>query len=66
MLGRLIPDYFPKIFGKLENESLDMEASKVLFEKLVEEINANSETTLSLDEIVYGFVSHQQLTFEHH
>ncbi len=23
VLGRFLPDYFPKIFGALENESLD-------------------------------------------
>jgi 5-oxoprolinase (ATP-hydrolysing) len=54
MLGRLIPDYFPKIFGKSEKEPLDVEASRVLFEKVAEEINASHEKELSLDEIVYG------------
>ncbi|KAF5350124.1 hypothetical protein D9756_009041 [Leucocoprinus leucothites] len=56
MLGRLIPDYFPKIFGKSEKEPLDIEASRVLFEKVAEEINASNEKKLSLDEIVYGFI----------
>lgn len=54
MLGRLIPDYFPKIFGKTEKEPLDIDASKVLFEKVAEEINASHEKKLSLDEIIYG------------
>lgn len=54
MLGRLIPDYFPKIFGKTEKEPLDIEASRRAFEKLAEEINVGQETKLSLDEIVYG------------
>jgi N-methylhydantoinase A/oxoprolinase/acetone carboxylase beta subunit len=39
ILGRLIPDYFPKIFGKGENEGLDAEASQTGFEKLAKEIN---------------------------
>ena len=57
LLGRLIPDYFPKIFGKSEKEPLDVEASRVAFEKVAKEINDNHpELVLSLDEIVYGFV----------
>ncbi|KAF8197074.1 Hydantoinase/oxoprolinase-domain-containing protein [Pholiota molesta] len=56
LLGRLIPDYFPKIFGKSEKEPLDIEASRSAFEKLAEEINAEQDKKLSLDEIVYGFI----------
>jgi len=37
ILGRLIPDYFPKIFGKSENESLDVNASRVAFERVAKE-----------------------------
>lgn len=54
MLGRLIPDYFPKIFGKTEDQPLDIEASKSAFEKVAREINKSFDTRLSLDEIVYG------------
>jgi len=54
MLGRLIPDYFPKIFGKNEKEPLDIGASRQAFEKLTEQINSENETKLSLDEVVYG------------
>ncbi|KAG6841174.1 hypothetical protein C0991_001099 [Blastosporella zonata] len=56
ILGRLIPDYFPKIFGKSEKEPLDAEASRVAFERLAEDINANHDGELSIDEIVYGFI----------
>lgn len=56
LLGRLIPDYFPKIFGKSEREPLDIEASQSAFEVLAKHINDNSETKLSFDEIVYGCV----------
>ncbi|KDQ17380.1 hypothetical protein BOTBODRAFT_64359 [Botryobasidium botryosum FD-172 SS1] len=56
LLGRLIPDYFPKIFGKSEKEPLDTAASKEAFEKIAEEINGSSEKQLTLDEIVYGFI----------
>jgi len=56
MLGRLIPDFFPKIFGKSESEPLDIEASRAQFEKVAEEINASHDGELSLDDIVYGCV----------
>ena len=56
MLGRLIVDYFPKIFGKSEKEPLDTEASRSAFEALAKSINANQEKQLELDEIVYGFI----------
>lgn len=55
LLGRLIPDYFPKIFGKSEKEPLDSEASRTAFDKLAAEINADQDKKLSLDEIVYGY-----------
>lgn len=39
ILGRLLPQYFPKIFGPNENEALDIEASRSQFELLRVEIN---------------------------
>ncbi len=58
LLGRLIPDYFPKIFGRNENEGLDVESSRSAFEKLAKEVNESyaesSGKELSLDETVYG------------
>ncbi|KAF7307667.1 hypothetical protein MKEN_01126600 [Mycena kentingensis (nom. inval.)] len=57
LLGRLIPDFFPKIFGKSEKEPLDVDASKSAFEVLAKQINDSSENSnLGLDEIVYGFI----------
>ncbi|KAJ3786784.1 5-oxoprolinase [Lentinula aff. detonsa] len=65
LLGRIIPDYFPKIFGKSEKEPLDADMSRKLFEKVVEEVNSSggnsagasdSRKRLSLDEVVYGFI----------
>ncbi|KIY72893.1 hypothetical protein CYLTODRAFT_485875 [Cylindrobasidium torrendii FP15055 ss-10] len=56
ILGRLIPDYFPKIFGHSEKEPLDVEASRVKFDELAKDINAQHEGELSLDEVVYGFI----------
>jgi 5-oxoprolinase (ATP-hydrolysing) len=57
LLGRLIPEYFPKIFGKSEKEPLDVDASRREFERLAKTINENAANELSLDEIIYGCVS---------
>ncbi|KAF2234235.1 hypothetical protein EV356DRAFT_446982 [Viridothelium virens] len=60
-LGRLLPDFFPKIFGEKENEGLDASASENLFKELAEEINKDVAGTdkskeMSIDEIAYGFI----------
>ncbi len=54
LLGRILPDFFPKIFGKSEKEPLDVEVSRAAFEKLRDEINRHSDSRLSLDDVVYG------------
>ena len=56
MLGRLVVDYFPKIFGKSEKEPLDIEASRRKFEDVRKEVNESGdfEKKLSLDEVAYG------------
>lgn len=69
MLGRLLPEFFPKIFGKNEDEGLDIEASKKLFEELTKQINDEVSSggaegqvngaggkKMSTDEIAYGFI----------
>jgi 5-oxoprolinase (ATP-hydrolysing) len=53
-LGRLLPEYFPKIFGKSEKEPLDIEASQRAFEQVQKEVNNHSSHQMSLDEIAYG------------
>jgi 5-oxoprolinase (ATP-hydrolysing) len=54
LLGRIIPDFFPKIFGESEKEPLDLDTSRAAFEKLREDINRHSDSKLSLDDVVYG------------
>ena len=39
VLGRIIPEFFPKIFGKSEKEALDLEGAVKAFEGLTNEIN---------------------------
>ena len=55
-LGRLLPEFFPKIFGKNEDQGLDPEASKKLFEELTEEINSKTDKSMTSDEVAYGFI----------
>lgn len=39
VLGRLLPEYFPNIFGPNHNEPLDLESAILEFDKLTEQIN---------------------------
>lgn len=57
-LGRLIPEYFPKIFGPNEDEPLDREITKKLFIKLAQEINSSSTRKVAFtpEEIALGFL----------
>ncbi|RFU30411.1 hypothetical protein B7463_g5922, partial [Scytalidium lignicola] len=56
-LGRLVPEYFPHIFGENENEPLDTTASKKLFENLCVEVNAGLDSTrLTPEEVALGFL----------
>ncbi|GAA6023156.1 hypothetical protein JCM10207_005745 [Rhodosporidiobolus poonsookiae] len=61
VLGRLFPDYFPRIFGPTEDQPLDREASVAKFEELRKEINEYNKTSgsgkeMTLDEVAYGFI----------
>ncbi|WAQ86706.1 hypothetical protein PtA15_7A434 [Puccinia triticina] len=50
LLGRLVPGQFPKIFGPNEDQELDVEASRTLFEELRATINHDLQQDLSVDE----------------
>lgn len=58
VLGRLLPEYFPKIFGPNEDESLDLSASTAKFAILTEEINRANPTMkpMTPQEVAYGFI----------
>ena len=38
MLGRLLPEYFPQIFGETEDQPLDYKTTQTEFAKLTEEV----------------------------
>ncbi|CAD5166640.1 unnamed protein product [Musa acuminata subsp. malaccensis] len=63
ILGTIIPDYFPSIFGPNEDQPLDVEAARKEFEKLSIEINSyrkshdSSAKDMTIEEIALGFVN---------
>lgn len=58
-LGRLLPDYFPKIFGPNQDEALDFDLTSKKFKELTEEINKDKESEgikLTPEEVASGFL----------
>ncbi|KAI9846610.1 MAG: hypothetical protein M1837_003851 [Sclerophora amabilis] len=55
-LGRLLPDYFPKIFGPNENEELDVEITRRKFTELAKQVNQETNSAKSEEEIALGFI----------
>ncbi|KAL2115628.1 hypothetical protein VTJ04DRAFT_9883 [Mycothermus thermophilus] len=56
VLGRLLPDFFPKIFGPKENEGLDPDASRRVLQALADQIARETGKELDVDEVAYGFL----------
>ena len=56
-LGRLLPEFFPKIFGEKEDEPLDMEITAKLFKELTDEINSDRDQKMTPEEVAYGFIN---------
>ncbi|XP_072948342.1 5-oxoprolinase [Epargyreus clarus] len=60
LLGRLLPEYFPKIFGPTENEPLDKDATISKFKKLTDEINSflkqDGGKEMTMEEVAMGFI----------
>ena len=54
VLGRLLPDYFPKIFGKNEDQPLDFEASFNAFKELTKQVS-------KVHQIVHKGIDHTSL-----
>ena len=57
-LGRLLPEYFPRIFGPNEDSALDRDATIDLFKTLTDEINdfLKTESPMSMEEVAMGFI----------
>lgn len=63
ILGFVIPDYFPSIFGPNEDQPLDIQTTRKEFEKLAKEINFYRKSQdpsikdMTVEEIALGFVN---------
>ncbi|KAJ5123783.1 Hydantoinase B/oxoprolinase-domain-containing protein [Penicillium atrosanguineum] len=56
-LGRLLPQYFPNIFGANEDQPLDCEVTKKLFQQLTDKINQdNGGGQLTPEQVALGFL----------
>ncbi|XP_042148040.1 5-oxoprolinase isoform X2 [Ixodes scapularis] len=56
-LGRLLPDHFPKIFGKNEREPLDKAAAMEALRKLTAQVNSCLGGSMTPEQVAMGFVS---------
>ncbi|KAJ4306089.1 hypothetical protein N0V88_000885 [Collariella sp. IMI 366227] len=56
-LGRLLPEFFPKIFGKNEDEGLDPDASRKVLQELADQIHKETGKKMDIDEVAYGFLT---------
>ncbi|KAL7735709.1 hypothetical protein ACLKA6_019966 [Drosophila palustris] len=61
MLGRILPQYFPKIFGPTESDPLDYELARRKFSELQADINAHlafsgDSRVLTLEQVALGFI----------
>ncbi len=61
ILGRLIPEHFPKVFGPDENQPLDENAARQEFERLTESVNAwmrgKNRPAMTVEEVAQGFIA---------
>ena len=56
LLGRLLPDYFPKIFGPSEDQPLDVEVVREKFTKLAQTIQDDTGRAITPEEVAVGFI----------
>lgn len=57
-LGRLLPEYFPKIFGPNEDEGLDENVTREKFLALTDEINKSNQDMqpMTPEQVAFGFI----------
>ena len=60
LMGRLVPEYFPKVFGAQADQALDAAAVRAGFDSLADTINGESgegSDVVSPEQVAAGFVS---------
>ncbi|KAF4458268.1 hydantoinase B oxoprolinase [Fusarium albosuccineum] len=55
-LGRLLPEFFPAIFGPNEDQPLDYEATAKAFEELTRKTNSEKCLSFTAEEVASGFL----------
>ena len=60
ILGRIQPDYFPRIFGPTEDQPLDLAAARAAMAALTQRINSHYQHTghepMSMEQVAMGFI----------
>mgnify|MGYP001242197775 FL=1 len=57
ILGRIHPDFFPKVFGPNRDKKLDIVKTRTAFEDLKILINSKTNSNFSIEELAIGFVN---------
>lgn len=57
VLGKIIPEYFPKVFGKNHNESLDKDVTVAKFKEIQEKLKKELNMDKTIEEIAEGFLT---------
>ncbi|MBF0454459.1 MAG: hydantoinase B/oxoprolinase family protein [Magnetococcales bacterium] len=56
ILGRIVADYFPKLFGADRHQPLDIQAARLRMAELLTRVNSQTKQHLSLESLALGFV----------
>ena len=56
LLGRLQPDYFPKVFGSQGNKEIDQKIVSLLFSNLSERLQSETGHQVAITELAAGFL----------
>src|SRR4051812_36877037 len=56
MAGKLMPDFFPKIFGPNQDQPLDERAVRHAFNNLAQKVNIKQSREIKAEEIADGFI----------
>lgn len=60
VLGRLQPDFFPKIFGPTEDQSLDLKAAEKAMAELTDRVNAyyskKDKPPITAEQVAFGLI----------
>ena len=56
LLGRILPDYFPKVLGPVGDQTLDSRSVADLFDQLTDDIGRQTDKNVSAARVAEGFI----------